>query len=137
MSTVIKVENLSKQYRLGNVGTGSIAHDVNRAWYRIRGKEDPYLKIGEENDRSKKGSSEEARGEEKSGRAEACREESGESSRQGAGADGSSAGFRPGRVAFSDEQPGELAIAMPAVWLPPRRPPLPDRRHWLQHPVVA
>jgi lipopolysaccharide transport system ATP-binding protein len=58
VSTVIKVENLSKQYRLGNVGTGSIAHDVNRAWYRIRGKEDPYLKIGEENDRSKKGSSE-------------------------------------------------------------------------------
>lgn len=57
MSTVIKVENISKQYRLGNVGTGSIAHDVNRAWYRIRGKEDPYLKIGEENDRSKKGSS--------------------------------------------------------------------------------
>ena len=58
MSTVIKVENLSKQYRLGNVGTGSIAHDVNRAWHRLRGKEDPYLKIGEENDRSKKGSSE-------------------------------------------------------------------------------
>ncbi|MGN6343307.1 MAG: ABC transporter ATP-binding protein [Ginsengibacter sp.] len=57
MTTVIKVENLSKQYRLGNVGTGSIAHDVNRAWHRLRGKEDPYLKIGEENDRSKKGSS--------------------------------------------------------------------------------
>jgi lipopolysaccharide transport system ATP-binding protein len=58
LSTVIKVENLSKQYRLGNVGTGSIAHDVNRAWHRILGKEDPYLKIGEENDRSKKGRSE-------------------------------------------------------------------------------
>lgn len=57
-STVIKVENLSKQYRLGQVGTGSIAHDINRTWYRIRGKQDPYLKIGEENDRSKKGSSE-------------------------------------------------------------------------------
>ncbi|MGN6267197.1 MAG: ABC transporter ATP-binding protein [Ginsengibacter sp.] len=57
MTTVIKVENLSKQYRLGNVGTGSIAHDVNRAWHRLRGKEDPYLKIGEENDRSKRGSS--------------------------------------------------------------------------------
>src|SRR5690348_13646482 len=55
---VIKVEKLSKQYRLGNVGTGSIAHDINRAWHRLRGKEDPYLKIGEENDRSKKGSSE-------------------------------------------------------------------------------
>ena len=58
MSTVIKVENLSKQYRLGNVGTGSIAHDVNRAWYKLRGKEDPYLKIGESNDRTKKGNSE-------------------------------------------------------------------------------
>lgn len=58
MPSVIKVENLSKQYRLGNVGTGSMAHDINRAWYRLRGKEDPYLKIGEENDRSKKGSSE-------------------------------------------------------------------------------
>jgi lipopolysaccharide transport system ATP-binding protein len=55
---VIKVENLSKQYRLGNVGTGTIAHDLNRLWYKVRGKEDPYLKIGEENDRTKKGLSE-------------------------------------------------------------------------------
>ena len=54
---VIKVENLSKQYRLGNIGTGSIAHDVNRAWYKLRGKEDPYLKIGESNDRTTKGNS--------------------------------------------------------------------------------
>ena len=53
--TVIKVENLSKQYRLGQVGTGAFAHDANRVWHRLRGKEDPYLKIGEENDRSKKG----------------------------------------------------------------------------------
>ena len=58
MSTVIKVENLSKQYRLGNVGTGSIAHDINRVWYKLRGKEDPYLKIGESNDRTTKGNSE-------------------------------------------------------------------------------
>ena len=57
-STVIKVENLSKQYRLGEVSTGSIAHDINRFWYRVRGKEDPYLKIGEENDRTSKGNSE-------------------------------------------------------------------------------
>ncbi len=55
---VIKAENLSKQYRLGKTGTGTIAHDINRAWYRIRGKEDPYLKIGEENNRTSKGSSE-------------------------------------------------------------------------------
>ena len=58
MSTVIKVENVSKQYRLGQVGTGSLAHDVNRFWHTLRGKEDPYLKIGEENDRSVKGNSE-------------------------------------------------------------------------------
>lgn len=57
-NTVIKVENLSKQYRLGNVGTGSLVHDLNRTWYRVRGKEDPYLKIGEVNDRSVKGNSE-------------------------------------------------------------------------------
>ena len=58
MNTVIKVENLSKQYRLGNVGTGTISHDLNRMWHRARGKEDPYLKIGDENDRTQKGSSE-------------------------------------------------------------------------------
>ncbi|GAA4847834.1 ABC transporter ATP-binding protein [Algivirga pacifica] len=54
----IKVENLSKQYRLGQVGTGTISHDLNRWWHRIRGKEDPYLKIGETNDRTAKGASE-------------------------------------------------------------------------------
>jgi lipopolysaccharide transport system ATP-binding protein len=43
---VIRVENLSKLYRLGEVGTGSLAHDVNRWWHKVRGKEDPYLKIG-------------------------------------------------------------------------------------------
>ena len=55
---VIKVENLSKQYRLGEVGTGTISHDLNRWWAKIRGKEDPFLKIGETNNRSKKGNSE-------------------------------------------------------------------------------
>jgi hypothetical protein len=35
------------------VGTGSLAHDVNRWWHKVRGKEDPYLKIGEVNDRTK------------------------------------------------------------------------------------
>ena len=56
-NTVIKVENLSKQYRLGQVGTGSLSHDINRLWHLIRGNEDPYLKIGEENNRESKGSS--------------------------------------------------------------------------------
>jgi lipopolysaccharide transport system ATP-binding protein len=58
LSTVIKVENLSKLYRLGQVGTGSLAHDINRWWHKLRGNEDPYLKIGESNDRTQKGSSE-------------------------------------------------------------------------------
>lgn len=57
-NTVIQVENLSKQYRLGQVGRKSLSHDINRWWYTVRGKEDPYLKIGEANDRSRKGSSE-------------------------------------------------------------------------------
>ena len=55
---ILKVENLSKQYRLGLVGTGTLSHDLNRWWHRVRGKEDPYLKIGETNDRSQKGESE-------------------------------------------------------------------------------
>ena len=55
--TVIKVENLSKQYRLGDIGTGSISHDLNRWWYSVRGKEDPYMKIAEENDRTISGTS--------------------------------------------------------------------------------
>lgn len=54
----IIAENISKQYRLGQVGTGTLRHDLNRFWYKVRGKENPYLKIGESNDRSKKGSSE-------------------------------------------------------------------------------
>lgn len=53
--TVIRVENLSKQYRLGTIGTGTISHDINRFFAKIRGKEDPFLKIGETNDRTKKG----------------------------------------------------------------------------------
>ena len=54
----LKAENISKQYRLGQVGTGTLSHDLNRFWHQIRGKEDPYLKIGEANDRSSKGESE-------------------------------------------------------------------------------
>jgi lipopolysaccharide transport system ATP-binding protein len=50
----IKAENISKQYRLGEIGTGTISHDLNRWWHKVRGKEDPFLKIGETNDRSQK-----------------------------------------------------------------------------------
>jgi lipopolysaccharide transport system ATP-binding protein len=53
----IKVSHLSKIYRLGEIGTGTISHDLNRWFAKMRGKEDPFLKIGEANDRSKKGAS--------------------------------------------------------------------------------
>ncbi|MNK92528.1 Teichoic acids export ATP-binding protein TagH [compost metagenome] len=55
---ILKAENISKQYRLGQVGTGTLGHDLNRWWHKIRGKENPYLKIGDVNDRSTKGTSE-------------------------------------------------------------------------------
>lgn len=54
---IIKIESISKQYRLGQVGTGTISHDLNRWWYKVRGKEDPYLKIGDTNDRTAKSKS--------------------------------------------------------------------------------
>ena len=53
----IKVENLGKLYRLGEVGTGTISHDLNRWWAKMRGKEDPFSRIGESNDRTAKGGS--------------------------------------------------------------------------------
>jgi lipopolysaccharide transport system ATP-binding protein len=52
--SVIKIEGVGKQYRLGQVGTGTLAADLNRWWYRVRGKEDPYLKLGQVNDRTAK-----------------------------------------------------------------------------------
>jgi lipopolysaccharide transport system ATP-binding protein len=55
--TVIEVDGVSKLYRLGEVGTGSLAHDVNRWWHRLRGKEDPYSQVGQVNDRTKKAES--------------------------------------------------------------------------------
>ena len=55
----IEFENVGKQYRLGRIGTGTLAHDLNR-WLKtsLLGKEDPYLMVGEINDRTKKGESE-------------------------------------------------------------------------------
>jgi lipopolysaccharide transport system ATP-binding protein len=58
MQKVIKVENISKVYRLGQIGTGTLLTDIDRWWkMKVLGKEDPYLKIGETNDRSQKGGS--------------------------------------------------------------------------------
>ena len=59
MATAIEFNNISKIYRLGLVSTGTLAHDLKRWWtMNVRGKEDPYLTIGETNDRSTKGESE-------------------------------------------------------------------------------
>ena len=52
MKTIIKVENISKQYRLGVVGSGTLKDDIHKWWNTIRGKENPLLKLGESNDRS-------------------------------------------------------------------------------------
>ena len=38
----IVAENISKQYRLGKIGTGTLSHDLNRWWYSVRGKDDPF-----------------------------------------------------------------------------------------------
>ena len=51
---VIRVENISKLYDLGQVGTGTISKDLNRWWASVRGKEDPYARMGQTNDRTKK-----------------------------------------------------------------------------------
>ena len=59
MSTAIEFENISKQYRLGLVSTGTLSHDLNRFWQtKVLRREDPYLKVGEVNDRAHKGVSE-------------------------------------------------------------------------------
>lgn len=55
---ILKVDNISKQYRLGLRGTGTLSHDINRWWASVRGKEDPYLTIGDQNTRDTKGNSE-------------------------------------------------------------------------------
>lgn len=54
MSVILEAENISKQYRLGLVGTGSLSDDLKRWWCNIRGKEDPFLQIGAVNDRGAK-----------------------------------------------------------------------------------
>lgn len=56
-NTVIEFNNVGKQYILGMIGTGTLSQDLNRWWANIRGKDDPYLKIGETNDRTQKGDS--------------------------------------------------------------------------------
>jgi lipopolysaccharide transport system ATP-binding protein len=57
MASIIKVDNLSKAYQLGQFSTGTLSRDLERWWADIRGKEDPFLKIGETNYRDQKGTS--------------------------------------------------------------------------------
>lgn len=57
MSWQIKVEGLSKMYRLGEISAGTLSQDLNRWWHKVRGKEDPYSKIALVNDRSKEAES--------------------------------------------------------------------------------
>src|SRR5881394_1065028 len=45
MSTVIEVDDVWKKYRLGIIGTGTLRHDFERWWHRVRGKPDPYSKV--------------------------------------------------------------------------------------------
>lgn len=51
---VLKIDNLTKTYRLGQIGTGTISHDLNRWWAEFRGKEDPFSQVGRINDRTQK-----------------------------------------------------------------------------------
>ena len=58
MSTAIEFNHVGKQYRLGLVGTGTLSHDLNRWWQTsVLHREDPYLKIGDVNDRAAKATS--------------------------------------------------------------------------------
>lgn len=54
---VIQADNISKAYQLGDFGTGTLSRDLERWWAMMRGKEDPFLKVGESNDRTIQGGS--------------------------------------------------------------------------------
>lgn len=56
MRPVIKVDDVSKLYKLGEIGTGTLTHDLQRWYSKVRGKEDPFAVIGTENDRTSKDS---------------------------------------------------------------------------------
>ncbi len=55
VENVIEVSNLSKLYRLGEIGTGTLSRDLHRMVARMMGKPDPFLKVGQLNDRAVKG----------------------------------------------------------------------------------
>lgn len=51
MADSIQIDRVCKMYRLGQIGTGTISHDLNRWWHKLRGKSDPYQRIGTINNR--------------------------------------------------------------------------------------
>ena len=55
MVTTIQIENISKMYRIGQIGTGTISHDLNRWWCKLRGNPDPYQCVGKVNAREDTG----------------------------------------------------------------------------------
>lgn len=52
---VISVEHLSKAYRLGQIGSGTLADDLKAQWARMRGKPNPLLKVGQSDDGNRQG----------------------------------------------------------------------------------
>lgn len=58
MALAVRFEDIAKQYRVGEIGTGTISRDLERLWAKVRGLEDPYAVIGEVNDRESGGGSE-------------------------------------------------------------------------------
>jgi len=56
-NTAIRIQDISKRYRLGVISTGTLTHDLNRWWHNVRGKADPYEKVGKVNNRKFNGSS--------------------------------------------------------------------------------
>ena len=56
MGIAVQIENISKEYRLGVINNGRLYRDMQTAWARLRGKEDPWSKIGEEGRRERQGS---------------------------------------------------------------------------------
>ena len=57
MSSVIQIDGVSKLYRLGSVGMGSVQDDFKRWWAKVRKQEDPFQKLGEKNIRNIAGDS--------------------------------------------------------------------------------
>lgn len=55
MALAIRVENVSKAYQIGEIGTGTLAWDIQRWYARMRGRDDPFTVVGEANDRTIRG----------------------------------------------------------------------------------